>query len=183
MNEKHASTYITCKSRHYLHTAKILLYIFLPISITNAQSANRLIVKVDGVSTYVDYRFWSNHPYLRLKDTANRLSWYPQSDGYHHIADIAACLRVDINSTNVYRISYDPLIGKSGIAGVDKLMPLAVPTRLTQNEIWIPIDLIAQRMGYTVLFSEKQHVLSVKSPKNTASGTLEDQCMQFIKKL
>ena len=146
----------------------------------NAQNTNRLQVKANGILTYADYRYWSGHPYLRLKDTAGRFGWYPQQDGYHRLADIARCVRLDYNTTNIYRISYEPLIGKNAIAGVDKLPPLAVPTRLVQNELWIPIDAVAKTMGYTISFSQKQQLLELTSPASPEPGTLEYDCQQFI---
>lgn len=143
---------------------------------------NRLQVKTNGALTYADYRYWSGHPYVRLKDTAARLGWYPQQDGYHQIADIAGCVRVENNTTNIYRISYEPLVGKNALAGVDKLSSLPVPTRVVQNELWVPVDVIAKTMGYTVSFSQKQQLLEVTSPGKPEPGTLEYECQQFITK-
>ena len=139
-------------------------------------------MKVNDVLTYADYRYWADHSYLRIRDTANRLGWYPQGDAYHHIADLAGCLRLEENRTNIYRISYDPLIGKSAIAGVDRLTPLTVPTRIVQNELWIPVDLVARTIGYTVSFSLKQQRIELDAPHKPLPMTLAHECQVFIKK-
>ena len=150
-------------------------------SVALAGPSTRLTLSVDGVQSVIEHRFWNAHPYVRLRDTANQLGWYPQVDEYHHIADLAGCLRLEDQSVNVFRVSASRLWSKSSVAILQPLSPLAVPTRTIGYDRWLPLDEVARRMGYAASFSAQRGTLTLVSPHASQPGTLEADCQQYVK--
>lgn len=146
------------------------------------QAPNRLILHVDDLTTYVDFRNWSNHAYIRMEDASNHLGWYPFYDGYHNTIDVAACLRLEVGTPRVFRIDNQAVIGKRSYRAAQPLNPLNVPVRSAGGYVWLPIDEIAKTMDYQVQYDVSRQTLTLDAPRNPIPTDLPDSCQHFIKK-
>lgn len=145
-----------------------------------APAPHRLSVQVNEKrgqwSTALEYRLWSGHPYVKLKDTW-ALNWQPYFDNVHGLADVAGCIRLEKNSTRavgVWRFA-----GARGVSEGSEMPRLPVPTRTVNYELWLPLDSVAALMGYKSSFdAAKQHLTLNYVP---GGGDVPDACQEFMR--
>ena len=157
----------------------LLLFAFAAnASALASQRLNTLSVQIDAKAvTVMEYRLWSAHPYVRLKDTW-QLGWGPYLDTVHKLADVAQCVRLEFDSKRAVGVWTLP--GPKGVALGDTLT-LNAPTRTAQNEMWLPLDSVAEVMGYKVNFDAQKQRMSLKSYAYADDNTIPGSCQLFMR--
>lgn len=144
------------------------------------QGPTTLHVQIDGQKTIIEYRLWSGHPFVLLKDTS-LLNWSPYIDLVHKLVDIAQCVRLEFNSTRVVGVWTLPNVGKRAVTIGSELPPLPVATRAVRQEMWLPLDSVAQVMGYKVSFDAKKQLLTLGSYSYADDMTIPGACQKSIR--
>ncbi len=159
----------------------LLLLLFLSnVSLGQAKPVlNRLDISLNGQPRVTEYRFWTHHPYVKLKDT-HILDWMPYLDAVHNLADISACIRLEPNSDRVTAVWHSRDI--RGVALGSELPKLAVPTRVAAGELWIPVDSVAEAMGYRAKFNAQKQFLELVSSAEPYEAAFPNYCQYVLQR-
>ncbi|WP_291423589.1 hypothetical protein [Deinococcus sp.] len=104
----------------------------------------------------------------------------PYLDAVHNLADISACIRLEPNSDRVTAVWHSRDI--RGVALGSELPKLAVPTRVAAGELWIPVDSVAEAMGYRAKFNAQKQFLELVSSAEPYEAAFPNYCQYVLQR-